>query len=185
MNLIVSTPYDRAFHACGQLSSDRHTLLAHNAWSDWLVRQTANPRLFLLRHHWANSTVLCAWVYSPTEATVPLFQELEAFKADPREWWPSDLLPPDRLLARLAPLPSDGTLPFKKALEDEKAAKRALAEQASIEKSDMVRSLRRRGSTEIAAGIESGAVKWQPTTITGKDAAREQTKQLLEMTKGL
>lgn len=184
MNLSVSTAYDRAFLHCGHLS-EQHTPLSPNLLVEWLTRETGNDRLFLMRHHWANSTVLCAWVYNPVEATIPLFQELEAFKADPREMWPSDLMSPQALLARLRPLPLDGTLPFRQAQEDARREKARLMADASVEKQDMVRSLHRRGHEGIARGIQTGALPWTPTTLIGKDVAAEQTKSLLESTKGL
>lgn len=184
MDIHVSTAYDRAFIHCGQLAA-QHRLLSPNVWLEWLIRETQNPRLFLLRHLWADSTVLCAWVYSPAEATTPLFQELEAFKGDPRAPWPSDLMHPSQLLRRLEPLPLDGTLPFRRAQEEAKTAQRRLQEVAGAEKDDMVRSLRRRGHESIAHSISTGAVPWLPSTMQDKETAALHTKQLVEASKGL
>lgn len=184
MELQISTPYDRAYWTCSRLG-EQHRLMGSPLWLEWLIRETGNDRLFAIRHLWADSTVLCAWVYNPLEATLPLFQELQAFKSDPRQMWPDGLTPPIDMLARLQPLPLDGTLPFRKSLEESKRAHRRLMEEASVEKGDMVQSLRRRGHTEVAGSIESGAVPWLPTTMQGKDVASAQTKNLIEASKGL
>ena len=184
MNISVSSPYDRAFLHCGALGP-QHSPLPSNVLLEWLTRETGNSRLFLMRHNWAFSTVLCAWVYSPAEAAVPLFQELEAFKADPRQLWPDDLKAPSLLLARLRPLPLDGTLPFQHAQNESKAAHARLMGQASDEKQDMVRSLHRRGQSGIASGIQTGAIPWSPPILRNRDTTKETNKSLLEAAKGL
>lgn len=141
---------------------ERHQILPDPEWLLWLKRRIGRSDLFLYRHKETGRFVICAWLFGPKEVQVPVAQELEGFE-DPTDGWPSDLMGPEVLAARLDPL---------HAVAAERAENRR--RKAELEQQDKnnqydfkrshVRTLERRGFKETAAKVQRGEIPVSPVT---------------------
>jgi hypothetical protein len=154
----VRDPYEEALTFCLPLS-ERHQVIRDPGWEwfRWLRRRTENPRLCTYRHRETGRFVVGAWAWSPSEAAVPLLQELEGFNGNPCTLWPSDLLDPSIMLARLQPVHNEyGRM--RRRIADREAAKRAAREEDGIHKGEVVQWMKRRGLQKEAHDLATGAV---------------------------
>lgn len=155
---LLFSRYDAAHQRFLALEPGRHRILKESwPWLEWLRRQTGNDRLFVYYHTFQESFVLACWVYSPTEAVVPVCQELEVFHGSPSAWWPEDLMAPQTLLDRLRPA-EEIHARILNSVKQRQVAERVQKDARHTEKREYVKHCRNIGLDQTAALVEDGSM---------------------------
>lgn len=170
MQVVVHDPKDQARAQTLALSSD-HELLGSYPWLSFC--QSCNPRshLFAYAHRVTGRVVMCDWVYTPQQSTVPLALELEGFQDDPRLLWPRDLLHPFVMRERLRPV-EESLARYRAQARDKEAREQSARQDNHAQRMNASRYLRRQGLDNAANGLESGAVPFVGSSMSKDNNAR-------------
>lgn len=159
----LTIEYDPREHAAESnlVLNEDHYILPDCSFIEWLRRELNDPKLFVYWHRRTGNFVLCQWLYPPVETTNPVAQELEVFKTDPRLGWPTDLMAPEVLRARLAPI--DEIMSARRRADRDASYRRDRdkAERQEVRRKAASR-LRKMGLEREARSVESGEVPMAP-----------------------
>jgi hypothetical protein len=161
--------------------NERHEMLSDSY--PWLVtlREVLGAQdLFVYRHRFHGTFVLCQWIFKD----VGTFNELEVFHDDPKAMWPVDLPPPEIMKAFHYGM-EEAHKDRMKARRDFLAREEYLDEQGEYEKKDAVTYLKKKGLEEAARDIQCAATPWVPPCRSTMDNREETVKELTKMVKGL
>jgi len=148
--------------------NEDHEILHSIEWLDWLRRRVEDPKLFIYRHRLTGRYELCQWLYTPSETTLPIAQELEGFNSDPRFGWPSDLMAPEVLVARLAPM--EEIVERRRRADRDRTCKLAQDKHERVDvRRRAISRLRKMGLEREARQIEEGAVPMALPSEQGKE----------------
>jgi hypothetical protein len=174
---IIYDEYEVAREHFLPLDADHEILHCEWDWLKWLRAKVENPGLFVYRHRLTGRYMLCDWIHPPSGHTTPICQELEGFDGFEEGCdWPSGLLSPQVLLARLTPTP-DIVEKQKRRLRDQDNARRSELEHKAEIRKDSAKRLRSVGLEREARKMESGGV---PIGVPS-DATREMARELARM----
>jgi len=168
-SLDIRTEYDLAHEEFLALD-EMHQIMPDPEWLCWLKRKLGRDDLFVYRHRGSGRFVLCHWLYPPGETVKPVAQELEGWTDESGlGHWPSDLMGPQVLLARLKPIKEVAALKLQEKREQEEAARCEKTERTDFTR-DYARMLDRKGMRAEAHNVRKGAIPVAPVS----DAKRQQ-----------
>jgi hypothetical protein len=149
-----------------------HEVMPEWGWLRWLRREMEDPKLFVYRHRKTRRFMLCQWLYTPEETCHPVAQELEGFADESSNGWPSDLMHPQVLKARLTPTHDIIKKHQNKLREAEHRKRSEMLDRAEVRK-DMVKRLKSVGLEREAHKVSIGAVPVGVPSEGTKEMARE------------
>lgn len=153
-----------------------HEIMPDWSWLQWLRREMNDPKLFVYRHRITRRFMLCQWLYTPQETCHPVAQELEGFADESATGWPSDLMHPQVLKARLTPS-NDAIANYRKKLRQDEHRKKSEMEDRAHVRRDVVKRLKSVGLDREAHKVEIGAVPIGVPSEATKELAKELTRR--------
>lgn len=137
-----------------------HEILPDGEWIRWARRFTREPRLFLYRHRFHGTFVLCCWIFPPGKLSHPVAQELCTMPEHPdsstvdrpgaNQLWHLTRIDPD-LTAKLARMERERQAEKRSRLVDRVGRRRERAAHFAA-----------RGKTDLAAAVMNQKVDALP-----------------------
>jgi len=163
------------------LVGPEHQLLGDFYWLDWCKAVSGLDNLFVFRHRGTGRFEVGVWAFSPRQVQVGVFQELEGFSAPPHVgMWPSDLLVPSVMQARLKPMDAELERLRKRVIEKKRDEER-LREENMREKRIAAQRLKGAGMEKEAHDVLSGAVPFTGRARAGGDRIDMWVEELKRM----
>lgn len=168
------TPYDIAARQCALLGPE-HIVIQDNVWLRHCRQLHGNERIFAVFNRISGRFSLAVWVWSPAEASQPLFIELDNFETTPLQEWPCDLTPPNMMRHRLKPLKGDMQKPYRKMLRERNYRRQHAETERKYMLADKEKYWIGKGRLDIAAKIRAGQLDYSTPT----DQTREMTDRIM------